>query len=95
MKTKFNDNKLAEELDLIVLVDDTLRENGLPKGSLGTLTYSYTGQNRPLYAEFAFADGTTHEEALDLRCFRVLDAHNARDLSIIVRHLHQSMRKKA
>ena len=90
-KTKYNDNKLAEELDLIVLTSDSHRQNGLPKGSLGTLTYSYTGERNPLFAEFAIADGTKREEQLSLSDFRVLDEKNAEDLSVIVKYL----RKKA
>ncbi len=95
MKSKFNDNKLAEELDLIMLTDDTLKENGLPKGSLGVLTYSYTGKERPLYAEFAFADGSRKETPLSLRAFRVLDVQNPADLSIVKAYLKGNTRKKA
>ena len=83
MRNKYNDNKLAEEFDLIVLTDDAHALNGLPKGTLGTLTYSYTGFNRPLYAEFAAADGSRFEEPLSLSDFRVLNERNALDLSII------------
>ncbi|MBE5745559.1 MAG: hypothetical protein E7355_05460 [Clostridiales bacterium] len=95
MKDKYNDNKLAEEFDLIVLTDDTLANNGLPRGSLGTLTYSYTGGDTPLYGEFAFADGSTKETPLSLSCFRVLDARTKNDLSIITRFLQKTLRKKA
>ena len=34
---KYIDNKLAEEMDLIVLTTDTHEKQGLPKGSVGTL----------------------------------------------------------
>ncbi len=87
MKNKYNDNKLAEEFDLIVLTDDQHEKNGLPCGSLGTLTYSYTGFDRPLYAEFAAADGSRFEEPLALSDFRVLNERNQQDLSIITSFL--------
>ena len=87
MKNKYNDNKLAEEFDLIVLTNDAHRSHGLPSGSLGTLTYSYTGESHPLYAEFAAADGTKKEERLSLRDFRVLNERSEQDLSIITRYL--------
>ena len=87
MKNKYNDNKLAEEMDLIILLDDTHKERGLPNGSLGTLTYSYTGKQNPLYAEFACADGTKKEEPLSLHDFRVLNEKDERDLSVIIAYL--------
>ena len=87
MKNKYNDNKLAEEFDLIVLTGDSHAANGLPKGTLGTLTYSYTGFDRPLYAEFAAADGSRFEEAIALSDFRVLNERNERDISVITRFL--------
>ena len=46
---KYIDNKLAEEMDLIVLTTDTHEKQGLPKGSVGTLIDSYTGHDKPLY----------------------------------------------
>ena len=94
MKNKYNDNKLAEEFDLIVLVDNTHAENGLPIGSLGTLVYSYTGKNAPLYAEFALADGEKREEPLSLNAFRVLDLQSKSDLSIVQAFLQGKQRKK-
>ena len=94
MKNKYNDNKLAEELDLIVLLNDAHKQSGLPTGSLGTLTYSYTGRQNPLYAEFAFADGTKKEEPLDLSDFRVLNAKNERDLSVIIEYLKKQKKKE-
>lgn len=87
MKNKYNDNKLAEEFDLIVLTDDSHAPRGLPEGTLGTLTYSYTGFDRPLYAEFAAADGSRFEEPIALSDFRVLNERSARDLLVITRFL--------
>ena len=87
MKNKYNDNKLAEEFDLIVLTGDSHAANGLPKGTLGTLTYSYTGFDRPLYAEFAAADGSRFEEPIALDDFRVLNERSELDRSVIVRFL--------
>ena len=49
---KYIDNKLAEEMDLIVLTTDTHEKQGLPKGSVGTLIDSYTGHDKPLYGDF-------------------------------------------
>ncbi len=95
MKSKFNDNKLAEEFDLIILTDDALEKIGLPQGSLGTLTYSYTGGSNPLYAEFAFADGSRREERLSLQAFRVLDVRSPEDLSLVRAYLRRNTRKKA
>ncbi|MBO5239971.1 MAG: hypothetical protein J6B56_00935 [Clostridia bacterium] len=92
MKNKYNDNKLAEEFDLIVLTSDQHALHGLPKGTLGTLTYSYTGFDRPLYAEFAAADGSRFEEPLALCDFRVLNERNDNDLSIITRFLKRENR---
>ena len=87
MKSKYTDNRLAEEFDLIVLTDDTHAKRGLKAGALGTLTRSYTREDEPLYAEFAFADGTRREEALTLWDFRVLNEQNAGDLSMIINRL--------
>ena len=89
MKNKYNDNKLAEEFDLIVLTGNEHEKNGLFCGDLGTLTYSYTGKNVPLYAEFAFADGTKKEEPLALHDFRVLNERNPNDASIIVQYMQR------
>lgn len=94
MKNKYNDNRLAEEFDLIVVTGGSQEQGNLHLGEIGTLTYGYTGENKPLYAEFACADGTKKERALDLHDFRVLDAKNPTDLSIIVRYL-KSFRKNA
>ena len=86
-KTKYNDNKLAEEFDLIMLINDRHEKSGLPSGSMGTLTYSYTGMGRPLYAEFAMADGTRFEEPLAVNDFRVLNERTQSDLSLIAHYL--------
>ena len=86
-KTKYNDNKLAEEFDLIMLINDRHEKSGLPSGSMGTLTYSYTGMGRPLYAEFAMADGTRFEEPLAVNDFRVLNERTHSDLSLIAHYL--------
>ena len=82
MKNKYNDNRLAEELDWIVLINDSHKDAGLPDGSLGTLTASYTGKNNPLFAEFAAADGSRFETPLRLDDFRVLDFQTERDLKL-------------
>ena len=87
MKDKYNDNKLAEELDLIVLTDDTHAKRGLKAGALGTLIRSYTKESEPLYAEFALSDGTKREEPLSLWEFRVLNEKSERDISVIISHL--------
>lgn len=88
-KTKYNDNKLAEEFDLIVLTNDRHEKSGLPSGSMGTLTYSYTGMGRPLYAEFAAADGTRFEEPLAISDFRVLNERTRSDLSLIAQYMQK------
>lgn len=86
IKDKYNDNRLAEEFDLILLTDDALKDRGLPKGSLGTLIRSYTGKHRPLYAQFDTDKGKV-EEALSLSDFRVLNERNDYDISIIINYL--------
>ena len=85
-KTKFSDNRLAEEYDLIVLVNNTLLSRGFPSGTLGTLTYSYTGKRRPFYALLSRADGLRAEEPLHLHDFRVLNAENCRDRALIAEY---------
>lgn len=85
-KNKYNDNKLAEEFDWIVLLNDKHRANGLSRGDLGTLTKSYTGNGKPLYA--AFGSGEYWQEtAVGLDEFRVLDVRAPRDLSLITAYL--------
>ena len=97
MKNKYTDNRLAEEFGLIVLTNDAHLSKGLPTGSLGTLTYSYTGLGRPMYGEFELADGERVEEPLKFRDFRVLDEKNERDLSLIMTYLlsRQPLKRKA
>lgn len=92
MKDKFTDNKLAEEFDLIVLTDATCVKNGLPKGALATLTYSYTGANRPLYAQIY---GQQEETALSIDDFRVLNTKRKDDLRLLSAYLRVGVRKKA
>ncbi len=93
MRDKYNDNKLAEEFDLIVLTDNT-HHRGLSCGDLGTLTYAYTGKNHPLYAEFACADGSKKEEPLALDEFRVLNERNPADLSLIVAYMQKNYKQR-
>ncbi len=95
MKNKYNDNRLAEEFDLIVLTGENHAHHGLQLGQIGTLTYSYEGKDRPLYAEFACADGTKKEEPLALHDFRVLNERNPLDLSVIVQYMKMQKRKNA
>lgn len=95
MKNKYNDNRLAEEFDLIVLLDDKHKLNGLSRGDLGTLTYSYTGADKPMYAEFAFADGSKREEPVFLQDFRVLNERDRHDLSLIVQYMKNRSVKNA
>ena len=85
---KYIDNKLAEEMDLIVLTTDRLRAKGLPAGSVGTLIDSYTCHEKPLYGDFAV--GCRHlETALGLRDFRVLDPRASRDAAVIADFLRR------
>ena len=95
MKDKYNDNKLAEEMDLIVLTSDSLANKGLPRGSIGTLPYSYTGENNPLFAQFDYLDGTRKETPLSSRSFRVVNPQSEDDLSMLIRILRERARKKA
>ena len=87
MKTKYNDNRLAEEFDLIVLTTNAHKAQGLPQGTLGTLTYSYTGARNPMYALFENTRGEKIEQALSFCDFRVLDEREDTDLSLILHHL--------
>ena len=86
-KNKYLDNRLAEEFDLIVLVNNTPRDCGFPSGSLGTLTYSYTGRGRPLYGLFTDENGEKKEQSLRLRDYRVLNEKNRRDCSLIAEYM--------
>ena len=90
LKSKYTDNRLAEELDLIILTDDCLKKEGFPRGSLGTLIYSYTGRGRPLYAQFDTGK-KRQEYPLSLRDFRVLNERDDKDAQIILEYL---IRKK-
>lgn len=83
---KYIDNKLAEEMDLIVLTTDRHRKEGLPAGSVGTLIDSYTGHEKPLYADFSVA-GRHRETALGLYDFRVLDVKKEPDCAIVAAFL--------
>ena len=85
-KNKFTDNRLAEELDLVLLTSGDFIKNGLPKGSLGTLISSYTTKNKPLYIQFDTDLGKI-EQAVSLSDFRVLNEHDDYDASIIVDYL--------
>ena len=85
-KNKYTDNRLAEELDLVLLTNDNFMKNGLPFGSLGTLISSYTGKNNPLYILFNTDNGKI-EQAVSLRDFRVLNEKDDLDASIIVSYL--------
>lgn len=86
-KSKYLDNRLAEEADVIVLVNNTHKENGFPSGSLGALTYSYTGRGRPLYGLLLAPDGQRREEPLRLNDFRVLDGSKRRDRTLLTEYL--------
>ena len=90
-KNKYFDNKLAEEFDLIVLTNDEHISTGFPKGSLGTLTRSYTGKNRPLFALLTDCHGEKREEPLALTDFRVLNEKNSYDLSLIFQTFHRGL----
>lgn len=95
IKNKYNDNRLAEEFDLIILTAKNHVHHGLQMGQIGTLTYSYEGKNKPLYAEFACADGTKQEEPLGLNDFRVLNERDPLDLSVIVQYMQAHARRNA
>ena len=86
MKNKYNDNRLAEELDLVLLTSSHFTDNGLPKGSLGTLISAYTNKYKPLYIQFDTDKGKI-EQAVNLLDFRVLNERDDYDASIIVEYL--------
>ncbi len=92
-KSKYTDNKLAEEFDLIVLLNDAHAAAGLSRGALGTLTRSYTGADKPLYAAFETND-CLQETALALDEFRVLDVKTARDLSLVTAYLKSKRNRR-
>ena len=52
MKNKYNDNRLAEVADAIVLVRNTHKAEGYPSGSVGLLSKDYTGRGRGFEALF-------------------------------------------
>ena len=79
--TKYTDNKLAEELDIIILQTSRYKEQGFFRGVLGTLVYSYTGKRRPMFGEF-IKDGKRKELALRLHDFRVLDPNSIKDVRL-------------
>lgn len=91
-KNKYTDNKLAEEMDWIVLINDSLKNQGVCRGALGTLIQSYSGKERPLYATFEKGD-VLEEMAVGLNDFRVLNVKSPQDLSIVIEYLKRN--KKA
>ena len=91
-RDKYTDNKLAEEFDLIVLLNDAHAKRGVKKGALGTLISSYTGNDKPVYA--SFADGASAvEEPLSLHEFRVLNVRRPHDLSLLTAYMKASRKK--
>jgi hypothetical protein len=78
---KYTDNKLAEELDLIVLPTNRHKERGFSRGDIGTLVYSYTGLRRPMFGEFK-KSGNKAELSLGLRDFRVLNPTSVKDCKL-------------
>ena len=86
MKNKYVDNKLAEEMDLIVLRSNKYRKENLPWGSVGTLIQSYRGMRFPLYGLFKTPEGTK-EVALTVRGFRVLNPRETDDALIIAKYM--------
>ena len=88
-KNKYCDNRLAEEFDIIVLINNAYKRNGFPSGSLGTLTRSYTGRGRPLYGLLINEAGARKEQALKLHDFRVLNEEKSRDCSLIAGYMSQ------
>ena len=93
LRDKYTDNKLAEEFDLIVLLNDNHKPNGLEKGALGTLISAYSQNNRPLYATFENGNCTI-EEPVALNEFRVLNIHRQDDLGIVTAYLKRLQREK-
>lgn len=85
-KTKYSDNRLAEESDLIILTNNALSPRGFPSGTLGRLTYAYTGKRRPFYALLSRADGLKSETPLRLHDFRVLNIDKQRDRILIAEY---------
>jgi len=90
MKDKYNDTKLAEEFDLIILTKDA---GGMKKGDIGTLVYSYTGESRPLCVQFLDGDEKPFEREIYFNDFRVLNIRDKNDLPLIVDYMknHRSV----
>lgn len=89
MKSKYTDNKLAEEFDLVILVNDEHKKIGLPEGSLGTLIASYERTDKPLYVDFQDDGGAHFQAPVALADFRVLDVKNSVDLSLVTKYLRR------
>lgn len=89
MKNKYEDNKLAEEMDLIVLRTNKYRRDNLPWGSVGTLIESYRGMRYPLCGLFKTPEGNKEIE-LSVRGFRVLNPDEEHDARIIVGYLKKT-----
>ena len=92
-RDKYTDNKLAEEFDLIILLNDNHKSSGLEKGTLGTLISAYSQSNRPLYAAFE-RDNRTVEEPVGLHEFRVLNVKHQDDLGLVTAYLKRLQREK-
>ena len=92
-RDKYTDNKLAEEFDLIVLLNDDHQSNGLEKGALGTLISAYSQSNRLLYATFDRGNRRV-EEPVGLHEFRVLNIKRPDDLNIVTAYLKRLQREK-
>jgi hypothetical protein len=84
---KYIDNKLAEEMDLIILTTNGHTGEGLPKGTIGTLIQSYTCHEKPLYGLFNKGEKSM-EAPLGLRDFRVLNPKNGCDATLIATYLY-------
>ena len=83
---KYQNNRLAEELDLIVLTTNRYKETGFSRGSIGTLIYSYTGLRRPMFGEFKTRDERV-ELSLRLNDFRVLNPSAEKDVKRVSLYL--------
>ena len=79
MKNKFNDNRLAEPSDCIVLKKSTTNLQ-VPKGSVGVLTKDYTGRGREMQGYFFGKDGKGYFISLHLNDFRVLNEDKMKDI---------------
>ena len=86
MKNKYNDTKLAEEFDLIILTKDT---GDMKKGAIGTLIYSYTGETKPLYVLFLDENDKHFERKVYFDEFRVLNERDDNDLPLIVEYMKE------